>query len=131
MARRKARYSSGREREYRSESYTDRPRGKSEAEARVERLTWFFLVVVFAVTQLLETLPPVAVPLAGAGILIGSGLYQYSRHWRVSPVTWLAGALMAGLAYLNLQVNPTRDFTGLALLVFAGVILFGLLTGET
>ena len=131
MARRKARYSSGREREYRSESYTDRPRGKSEAEARVERLTWFFLVVVFAVTQLLETLPPVAVPLAGAGILIGSGLYQYSRHWRVSPVTWLAGALMAGLAYLNLQVKPTRDFTGLALLVFAGVILFGLLTEET
>jgi hypothetical protein len=114
----------------RSESY-DRPRGKGEAEARVERLTWFFLVVIFAVAQLIETFPPVAVPLAGAGILIGSGMYQYSRRWRVSPVTWLAGALMAGLAYVNLQVNPTRDFTGLALLVFAGVILFGLLTGET
>jgi hypothetical protein len=38
---------------------------------------------------------------------------------------------MAGLAYVNLQVNPARDFTGLALLVFAGVIAFGLLTGET
>lgn len=131
MARRKERRSSSREREYRSESYSDRPRGKSEAEARIERLTWFFLVVIFAAAQLLETIPHAVVPLAGAGILLGSGLYQYSRHWRVSPVTWLAGALMAGLAYVNLQVNPNRDFTGLALLVFAGVIAFGLLTGET
>lgn len=129
MARRKERRSTNRE--YRSNSYTDRPRGKGEAEARVERLTWFFLVVIFAVAQILETFPPVVVPLAGAGILLGSGLYQYSRRWRVSPVTWMAGALMAGLAYVNLQVNPNRDFTGLALLVFAGVILFGLLTGET
>jgi hypothetical protein len=122
MARRRSR---------RDASYDNRPRGTGEAEARVERLTWFFLVMVFALVQLLDSLPPVAVPLAGAGILIGSGLYQYSRRWHVSPVTWLAGALMAGLAYVNLQVNPNRDFTGLALLVFAGVILFGLLTGET
>src|SRR5690554_5519935 len=123
MARRKSRRSNS--------SGNSRPRGKGEAEARVERLTWFFLVIVFAFAQLLETVPPVTVPLAGAGILIGSGLYQYSRRWHVSPVTWLAGALMAALAYVNLQINPTRDFTGLALLVFAGVILFGLLTGET
>ncbi len=129
MAKRKQSRSSTRS-ESRSESY-DRPRGKGEAEERVERLTWFFLVLIFAITQIVETFPPVAIPLAGAGILIGSGMYQYSRRWRVSPVTWLAGALMAGLAYVNLQVNPTRDFTGLALLVFAGVILFGLLTGET
>src|SRR5687768_2601649 len=114
----------------RSESY-DRPRGKGVAEAGVERLTWFFLVLICAIAQLVETFPPVAVPLAGAGILLGSGLYQDARRWHVSPVTWLAGALMAGLAYINLQVNPTRDFSGLALLVFAGVILFGLLTGET
>ncbi len=108
------------------------PVGKSQAEARVERLTWFFLVAIFAVVQLLEgAVPPVVVPLAGAGILLGSALYQYSRHWRVSPVTWLAGALMAGLAYVNISINPDRNFIGLALLVFAGVILFGLLTGET
>jgi hypothetical protein len=133
MARRREHRESrgNREREYRSESYSDRPRSKSEAEGRIERLTWFFLVVVFAFAQIVETLPPVTVPLAGAGILLGSGLFQYSRRWRVSPVTWLAGALMAALAYVNLQVNPNRDFTGLALLVFAGVILFGLLTGET
>jgi hypothetical protein len=132
MARRKERRStSSRNRESNTQSYSDRPRGKSEAEARIERLTWFFLVVIFAITQIVETIPPVVIPLAGAGILLGSGLFQYSRRWRVSPVTWVAGTLMAGLAYINLQVNPTRDFTGLALLVFAGVILFGLLTGET
>jgi hypothetical protein len=108
------------------------PRGKSEAEARVERLTWFFLVGIFAVITLLETtVPNWVVPVAGATVLLASGLYQYARHWRVSPVTWLAGALMVGLAYINIQIYPDRNYLGLALLVFAGVILFGLLTGET
>jgi hypothetical protein len=129
MARRKGRTDSNRNRSYQSDNY---PRGKSEAEAKVERLTWFFLVAIFAIIQITETaFPNWTVPVAGAIVLLGSGIYQYSRGWKVSPVTWLAGALMVGLTYINLQINPERNFIGLALLVFAGVILFGLLTGET
>ncbi len=132
MARRKsqtAHRSTSRRSSSSTQSYT---RGKSEAEARVERLTWFFLVAVFAVLQIIETtVPNWTVPVAGAIILLGSGLYQYSHGWKVSPVTWLAGALMVGLAYINFEVNPDRNYTGLALLAFAGVILYGLITGET
>jgi hypothetical protein len=129
MARRKGRTASNRTRSSQTENYSY---GKSEAEARVERLTWFFLVLIFAITQIAETAFPYwAVPVAGAIVLLGSGIYQYSKRWKVSPVTWLAGALMVGLAYINFEVNPERNFLGLALLVFAGVILFGLLTGET
>jgi Na+/H+ antiporter NhaD/arsenite permease-like protein len=126
MARRKGRTDN------RSYQTSNAPRGKSAGEERAERLTWFFLVAIFALLQITETaVPNWAVPVAGAVVLLGSGLYQYSRGWKVSPVTWLAGALLVGLAYINFEINPDRNFIGLALLVFAGVILFGLLTGET
>lgn len=114
---------------------TSRSRGKSEAEARAERLTWFFLVLIFAVLQLLSqnniNIQNWLVPLSGAVVLLGSGLYQYANRWRVSPTTWLAGALLTFLAILNLYLNPARSFLGESLAIFAAVILIGLLTGET
>jgi hypothetical protein len=115
-------------------SATDGGRRKSEPEARAERMTWALLVLVFAITQLLPegtTLPNFFVPFCGALILIGSGIYQYSRRWRVSPITWIAGGFMAFFAYYSLQINTARSFTGEALIVFFVVIVFGLLTGET
>ncbi len=119
----------------RTRSATDgRSRRKSEAEARAERVTWALLVLVFAIVQLLPNeavLPNFFVPFAGALILLGSGVYQYSRRWRVSPITWIGGAFMLLFAYYNLQVNAAQDFTGAALIVFFVVIIFGLLTGET
>jgi hypothetical protein len=69
--------------------------------------------------------------LAGAVILLGSGLYQFTRRWRVSPITWIAGALMLFLSLANMTLGVDRDFTGWALIIFAAVILFGLITGET
>ncbi len=107
---------------------------KSSAEARVERITWALLVLVFAIVQLIPNaaaLPNFFVPFAGALILLGSGLYQYARRWRVSPITWVGGAFMALFAYYALQVNPAQNFTGACLIVFFAVIVFGLITGET
>ena len=118
----------------RSRSTTSDSRRKSEAEARIERITWALLVLVFAVVQLMPnpaTLPNFFVPLAGALILLGSGAYQYSRRWRVSPITWIGGAFMVLFAYYALQVNPAQNFIGACLVVFFAVIIFGLLTGET
>lgn len=109
--------------------------GKSPAEARIERLTWGLLVAVFAILQLMRdtsfSLPTYFVPLAGAIILLGSGAYQHSRHWRVSPVTWIGGTLMAGFVFINLYMGSSRSFLGESLVVFALVILIGLFTGET
>lgn len=118
------------------QSSAPRVPGKSTREAQIERMTWFFLVLIFALVQLLSdnssvTLPGWFVPMAGSVVLLGSGIYQYSRRYRVSPVTWLGGALLLFFVILNLYANFDRSFVGESLLVFAGVILAGLLTGET
>lgn len=108
-------------------------RRKSQAEARVEHITWALLVVVFAILSLLPDgldLPNWAAPFAGAIILFGSGIYQYTRRWRVSPIVWVGGALMAATVFYGVQINPERDLIGFSLLVFAAVIAFGVFTGE-
>ena len=128
------RRSSGR-RSTRSNAQTQYREGhrKSYDESRVERLTWALLVGVFAVLYMLpeETaIPNWIAPAAGALILMGSGAYQYSRRWRVAPVVWIGGALMLNAAFYGFQMDPERDLIGFTLLVFAGVIGFGLITGE-
>lgn len=117
----------------RSTSTSSRSWRKTLDEARIEQTTWALLVAVFAVLYLLPegtSVPNWAAPLAGAVILLASGFYQYSRGWRVAPVVWIGGALMAACVYYGLQIDPTRDLLGFTLLVFAGVIGFGLVTGE-
>lgn len=109
---------------------------KSQAEAKVERMTWFLMVLVFAIIYYIEPeaqegIPNVIVPLSGAIILLGSGVYQYSRRWHVSPTTWMGGTVLGLLALINISVNPDQDFFGVTLLIFAAVIGIGILTGET
>jgi hypothetical protein len=111
-------------------------RKKSSAEARVERVTWGLLVLIFAVLyiasdNLVANLPNWLVPLAGAVILLGSGTYQYGRRWRVSPITWITGVIMAVLALLSFYVVPNRPFIIESLFVTLIVIVFGTFTGET
>jgi hypothetical protein len=117
----------------RSDSAPRVSRGKSDAEARVERITWALLVLVFAILEIIPSaaiLPNWFIPLAGAVVLLGSGFYQYSRGWRVSPITWLAGGLLMFFGVYNMT-RPQLNFLGLSLLVFAGVILAGVFTNET
>jgi hypothetical protein len=107
---------------------------KSNAEAKVERITWFLLVMVFALLNIFPNLTPPtwAVPLAGAVILLGSGVYQYINKWRVSPMTWIAGSLMLFFVLMYTMFGITNfNFLGPSLLIFALVIGFGILTGET
>ena len=133
MARRRSR-SYNRSSNYGAQSYNaGGMRGKSESEARVERFTWFLLVIIFALLNLLpqETFPNGFVPLSGAAVLLGSGTYQYLRRWRVSPVTWIIGSIMLVLGVYNFAMDPTRDLLGVCLIMFAIVIGFGVLTGET
>ena len=109
---------------------------KSYAEARIERLTWALLVLIFAVIYLLSdsmlaSLPNWMIPLSGAVILIGSGLFQYSRRWRVSPITWIAGVIMLFFAFIGFYLLPQRQFIVETLIVTLIVIVVGTFTGET
>lgn len=111
-------------------------RKKSASEARVERLTWGLLVLIFAVLYIasdtvLATMPNWLVPLSGGVILIGSGIYQYSRRWRVSPITWITGVTLIFLAVIGFYIAPQRPFIIESLLVTLIVIVFGTFTGET
>lgn len=115
-------------------STTPRARGKSASEAKIERITWFLLVMVFALIYLIpdETvLPNWSVPLAGAVILLGSGMYQYTRRMTVSPITWIGGSFMLMIGTGGYLYAPHIDLLGFSLVVFAVVIGFGILTGET
>jgi len=107
---------------------------KSVAEAKVERITWFLLVLIFALLNIFPnlTFPNWVVPLAGAVILLGSGVYQYTNKWRVSPMTWIAGSLMLFFVLMAFMFGFNDfPFLGPSLLIFALVIGFGILTGET
>jgi hypothetical protein len=111
-------------------------RRKTAAEARIERITWALLVLIFAVLYVLSdtvslTIPNWVVPFAGSVILLGSGIYQYSRRWRVSPVTWLGGGLMFIFVMYHFYIDPTHDFIVESLLVTVAVILIGTFAGET
>jgi len=134
MTRRRSSYSRSRSRNYES-SNRSYGRGKSYAEERVERLTWVFLVLAIAAVQILQqggmVLPNWFIPFAGCVVLLGSAMYQNSKRWRVAPTTWLGGALLAGMTLINLYVSPGSNFLGISLIVFAVVILMGLVTGET
>lgn len=108
--------------------------GKGGREARIERMTWFLLVMVFGIIYFVPdtvNLPNWVVPGAGAVILLGSGAIQYSRRMRVSPITWIGGAIMLFMALFSLYFINDIDLLGFSLVVFAIVIGFGVISGET
>ena len=135
MARRRSNYSRSRSQSSSSSRSRSTGRGKSYAEERVERLTWVFLVLAIAGVQIVQqgglALPNWVIPFSGCVVLLGSGIYQYSKRWHVAPTTWLGGALLAGMTLINLYISPASNFLGISLIVFAAVIVMGLLTGET
>lgn len=105
---------------------------KSEREARIETTTWALLVAIFGVLYFFpDSVPNWFTPLAGGTVLMGSGLFQYGRGWRVSPITWIGGTALLALTAYSIYTAPTIDLIGPSLLVVAGVIGFGVLTGET
>ena len=97
---------------------TKRRGRKSAAEAKVERFTWFCMVLVFAFIYMLPedstAIPNWLVPFSGAVILLGSGIYQYMHRWVVSPITWIGGTIMLLLTAVNLTVDEGMDFYDIA-----------------
>ena len=119
----------------RSKSSDSRARGKSYREARIELMTWAALVIVFALGALGRenniNIPNWFVPFAGAVVLLGSGFYQYSSRYRVSPITWLGGLVLVLFVMYSWYVDANQPFVGASIIVFFLVILFGLVTGDT
>lgn len=108
---------------------------KTRREARVERITWFLMILVFIFVSFDEQvqIADYVVPIALGLILLFSGIYQYFREgWRVSPVVWMVSALC--LAYGGFIIySSSRLFIDPILFGFVAtvvVILFGIITNE-
>lgn len=114
---------------------------KTGQEARAERLTWFALCLVFIVLTFDEQqmLPGYVIPFLVATILIVSGIFQYTRKWRVSPVVWgAAGILIAFGIYGLVDTLGIYGFTApfpidlrlISLVAVIAIIIFGIVTNE-
>lgn len=108
--------------------------GKSPKEARVERVTWFALVMLFVPLnfgQWLQMIPAYFFPAAVGIILIISGGYQYSQGWRVAPIVWIIAALMIAYAGYGWYMKPLVDPVLISLVGVIFVISLGILTNES
>lgn len=114
---------------------------KSRQEARVERYTWFSMVVVFILISLDERLtePSFWVPLVISAILFISGIIQYQNGWRISPFTWIVGAVLLVIGGLTWyfsrpEVAVSLQFLDpilISLLATVIVIVYGIISNES
>ena len=107
---------------------------KSNQEMRVERITWFALVAIFIIANIVPddtAIPNAVTPFAAGTVLIFSGIYQYSRKWRVNFTTWIAGTLMLVMAAYNVTNRPDLDLSFMVIILVAIVIAVGVITNET
>lgn len=109
-------------------------RRKTGREAKAERMTWFALVLVIMMLYFDRdfVIPDFIVPFVLAGILLISGVYQYTQGWRVSPLTWIIMALLvvAGLYDVFYGLPAAIDLRLASLIVVVIVIALGVLTNE-
>lgn len=103
---------------------------KTGQEAKVERITWFSMVVLF----LFLTNNGVAgawVLLTISLLLLISGLYQWRRRWSVGPqVLVCAGIGLLGGGY-GLYAPVFVDLSLVALGIIVVVISFGVVTNDS
>lgn len=107
---------------------------KTREEARVERITWFLLVMIFIGLSFDESIsiPEYVVPALVAAILLISSMYQYSHNWKVSPVNWITAAILIVITAYDVYFGvPFVDLVLVSLLAVVGIILFGVVTNES
>lgn len=119
---------------------------KSPQEAKAERTTWFFLVLVFIALNFDREgdIAGFAVPIICAFILLFSAIYQQlQRRWRVAPIVWIiaTGLLILGGTIWYFQTVAANNAAAQAILLYLNpvlislvatviVILMGVLTNE-
>jgi len=107
---------------------------KTNAELRIERLTWFGLVGVLVIPSIVPdwlTLHNALSPFFAGLVLIASGIYQHRQKWRVSFSTWVAGTISFGIAIYSLLERPELDMTFPVVLLAVFVIGIGIFVNET
>ncbi len=92
--------------------------GKTSAELRTERVTWFGLVGVLIAAGIVPdwlALHNAFTPMCAGLVLVASGVYQNRQKWRVGFTTWVAATLMLVMAIYNIVDRPGPGFVFLLL----------------
>lgn len=105
---------------------------KTGREARVERATWFAMVLVFILLNFDRdiTIPDWLIPFVIATILTISAIYQYTQNWRVSPVTWVTVVVLVMAGIFAIYYNSPIDLILVSLGATVGIIAWGIITNE-
>lgn len=105
-------------------------RRKTGQEAKVERLTWFLMVIVF-LFMTNNGFDGTVTLLAVSVILLLSGLYQWRKRWSVGPVVFLAAGvgILAG-SYSFFQPLPV-DLSLMSFFIIMAVIGIGVITNDS
>ena len=103
---------------------------KTGREAKVERATWFALMISFLGLSN-AGVRGAWMCLAICAILAISGIYQYSRRWRVGPIVWVCAGISGLVGGYGLYFQMTIDLSLVALGIVVVVILFGVVTNES
>lgn len=103
---------------------------KSGHEARVERTTWFALVITFLGSYHLN-LPGAFTCFAIALIMLVSGVYQYRKGWRVGPLMLILVGFSSLLGVYGVFFNPFLDLSLAALAIVITVIAVGVVTKDS
>jgi hypothetical protein len=117
------------DREYAKERREVRREGAERHERKREERTVEFLTLGgVLVVVVLFIASPTLVAFLGGSIFTLSGIYQTSRRWRVNPLTWVGGIGMLIAGLLGFQSGGLSVV--IPILIFAGVILGSVATGE-
>ena len=106
---------------------------KKGKEAKFERATWFFMIMVFALLRFDRglSLPEQVIPTIIGLILIFSGIYQISQKWPVSPFTWMIAIILLVSAFVTLRINLPVDLIFLSFIGAVAHIIIGIISNES
>lgn len=103
---------------------------KSGYEAKVERATWFGMMIAFlgmTYTGASGTWTCIVLSI----ITLVSGIYQYRRGFTVGPAVWGVGFVGLALGGYGLYFQPAFDLSLLALVMVIVVIAMGVVTKQS
>lgn len=108
-------------------------RRKTGREARIERLTWYAIVLIVIMMNFFDqnlVLPSYIIPLIIASILIVSGVYQQMQGYGVSLISWGVAIALILFAAFEIYYNLPFDLRLLSIVGVVVVIVSGVITNE-
>ncbi len=103
---------------------------KTGQEAKIERLTWFLIVIVFLFMSN-NGFDGAATLGIVSTILLISGLYQWRKRWSVGPAVFLAAGIGALITLYSLWQPLPVDLSLVSFILIVVVIFVGIITNDS